>query len=277
MNCNNCGNELSIAPEQVGTDSKGIPIYRRIARCPNCNAVYDLDIQERSVFNQQTQNTENEKSKKKKDSGISIAAAVLAFFTITAWLGAIFGIIDLIANRKDGKRHIGSWFAIIVGIIMIIISGSGDDTEKGKVENSSTNNVSTVEEDGPVNVGEYFKKDGLIVNILSADTDFKYYDNQYGVHDLSDGEKYIKVSFKFENTSSEQKYVSLYDFDCFADGELCEQYFYFGDGDFINTNLTKDRSVSFDTYYIVPIDSGSIELEYKVNMLTNERVLIKIK
>ena len=57
--------------------------------------------------------------KKKKDSVLSIIAAILTILGITSFFGFIIGIIDLIFYRRDGKRHLGSWFAIVLGTIIL--------------------------------------------------------------------------------------------------------------------------------------------------------------
>lgn len=47
--------------------------------------------------------------------------------------------------------------------------------------------------------------------------------------------------------------------------------------DFINTNLSKGRNISFKTYYEVPINAEKIELEYETNIWTNKKIIIKLK
>ena len=56
---------------------------------------------------------------KKQDSVLSIIAAVLSIFTITFFFGFIIALIDLGINDKT-KRHLGSWFSVIFGIIIFI-------------------------------------------------------------------------------------------------------------------------------------------------------------
>ena len=86
------------------------------------------------------------------------------------------------------------------------------------------------------------------------------------------------VSFTFENIGeSGDKYVSIYDFDCYADDASCEQEYSLDDSSFINTNLSPGRNVSFKTYYAVPVNANSIELEYETNAWTSEKVIIKLK
>ncbi|MBQ8966904.1 hypothetical protein [Ruminococcus sp.] len=56
-----------------------------------------------------------------------------------------------------------------------------------------------------------------------------------------------------------------------------EQAFLPDDNDFINTNLSSGRKVSFTAFYEVPKDSRDIELEYSANFWTDEKVIIQVK
>jgi hypothetical protein len=62
----------------------------------------------------------------------------------------ILGIIDLVANKGDGKKHIGSWFAIIFSSICIIVFALtlGESTTKEEQENAAQ--VSQVEVENQV-------------------------------------------------------------------------------------------------------------------------------
>ena len=129
-----------------------------------------------------------------------------------------------------------------------------------------------------VKVGESFETDGLKVTIDSANLDFQDYDNEYGWNTPEDGMKYIQVSFTFENIGTDDEYVSIYDFDCYADDATCEQVYSLDDSSFMNTNLSPGRNVSFSTYYTVPIDSKSIELEYdSMSLFGTSKEIIKLQ
>lgn len=55
-----------------------------------------------------------EKKAKKKDSKLSIAAAITALFIFTIPIGFILAIVDLIKSKGDkSQRHLGSYFAIV--------------------------------------------------------------------------------------------------------------------------------------------------------------------
>jgi hypothetical protein len=105
MNCSKCGKKLRIGDEQIGVNEQNIPIIKKFAYCDNCMLRYDL-----------------KKDAKKKDSTLSIIALVLSLFTITSFFGVVVGLIDLCMNDKN-YRHIGSWFAVIYGILASIVLG----------------------------------------------------------------------------------------------------------------------------------------------------------
>ncbi len=136
-----------------------------------------------------------------------------------------------------------------------------------------------VEESAPdyVTVGSTFEVNGLQITVDDASTDFQDYEDEYGLYTPADGMKYAKVSFTYNNVGNTDKYASIYDFKCYADNQTCEQTYGLDNRGFINTNLSSGRSVSFSTYYSIPIDSQSVELEYTANVWTDEKVLIKLQ
>jgi ABC-type multidrug transport system fused ATPase/permease subunit len=148
-----------------------------------------------------------------------------------------------------------------------------DETEEEETEEVSK---STTGND-VVYVGDSFENNDLRVTINSADLDFTDYDDTYGWYTPNSGDKYIMVSVTFENNSDYDKYVSLYDFDCYADNATCEQKYGLDDNDFINTNLSSGRNVSFKIYFEVPKDAQSIELEYETNSWSDKKVIVVLQ
>lgn len=72
------------------------------------------------------------------------------------------------------------------------------------------------------------------------------------------------------------KYVSVSDCSCYADNSACEQQ-YIGDSDFVNTNLSPGKNVSFTAYYEVPKDAKKVILEYSASFWTDKKVTINLK
>lgn len=226
----------------------------------------------------------------KKTSGLGIASLILgiigmllsclAIGIFPCIIALILAIIVLTNKNTKNGTCIGGLVCSVIGIgiflIFVLLIGSSSDSDSvKKVENTSSKQIEVEKEEKEFfTAGESFDAKGLVVTINELNSEFTDYDDPYGLNELEDGKKYIKASFTFENNSDSEKYVSIYDFDCYADGTTCEQHYSFG-GDFINTNLSPTRNVSFDTYYIVPADCEVIELEYKINMFSDEIVLIR--
>lgn len=192
-------------------------------------------------------------------------------------------------RKKQGGKL--KWIIIVLIVIFVISSCSSDeesnkdDISEEKIDQkvSESNEKATKEEGGDENetsyisVGDTFEKSGLKITLNEAVVDFQDYEDEYGWNAPEDGMKYIMASFTFENTSDSDRYVSIYDFDCYADNTNCEEEFGLDDDDFVNTNLSSGRNVSFKVYFEVPINAENIELEYELNAWTEEKAIIKIQ
>lgn len=298
MACKKCGSSQRLLKEKVASDDYGNELWHEFYICNKCGEKEDMGVT-------------SPPKQKKKDSALSIWAAVLGFFTCTCFIGGILGIVDLCMNDKE-KRHIGSWFAIAFCVLWTIVlistaGGSEDDkpqsnntnqvTEQSVVQQTSTqppseeniidnfsdfaNSQTVNEKPEQENVyyteGMYFETSELRITINSIDTNYNDYDDEYGWYTPEDGMKYVSASFTYENIGDSDAYVSIYDYDCYADDTLMEQTYYFSD-DFINANLSPGRNISFETFYIVPIDAKEIELEYSEFISwSDEKIIIKLQ
>lgn len=180
-------------------------------------------------------------------------------------------------NKKKGGclKIILIVFAVFCGLIFLLSMFSGNDSSDNKIDQKEK---TPLEEKGYIEAGESFTVDNLKITFEESSTDFKDYEDEYEIKSPSDGMKYIMASFTYENIGSDgDEYASIYDFDCFADDSNCEQTFIIDDKDFVNTNLSPGRNVSFKVYFEVPSDSKSIELEYKESMWNDNRIKIKLQ
>lgn len=152
---------------------------------------------------------------------------------------------------------------------------SNTDTFNQEVDESESSNAATTNSSDYVMVGDTVNVNNIEIAVSDADLDFQDYDNEYGYNSPQDGMKYVKVSFTYTNIGNSDNYASIYDFKCYADNQTCEQAYGLDDSGFMNTNLSPGRSVSFSTYYQVPINSQSIELEYS-SLWGSDNVVIKL-
>lgn len=182
---------------------------------------------------------------------------------------------------------------VIVAVLALIfvfsmVGGSGSEEESAdKVTATHTPEATadteeTKEEEPADNVvrnGESYENDGLKFTVKNVDTNFRVKDDDYGLYEPKKGKKYIAVTFTFENNGAGSKYVSIYDFDCYADNESATQEYISTDedDDFINENLSPGRKVTFTTYYSVPKKAKSIQLEYTPDFWSEEKVIVEVK
>jgi hypothetical protein len=154
-------------------------------------------------------NTEDKKSVKKKDATLSIWAAILGLFSFTTYLGGLIGLIDLVKNRKDGKRHLGSYFAIIMCILWIIVGGSDSGSSTHKSNNKQLNILLAEDENVSVYLDHIENGKIYIKYENHSDTNINI---QYS--DLTiNGTRYYKGIFVDEVYSQDDlvKKLSLYD------------------------------------------------------------------
>lgn len=300
MNCYKCGKEMRVVPEQVATDEKGLPVYHRIGYCDACMSKFDIDILEQQK-NQTFQS--NQKPPKKKQSTLSTLAAVFSVLTFTVPVAIILAIIDIATGDKKNKLHTGSWFAIIWCVLVIVVYASG----AGNKENTNVSNNTSVqttasepveetatvaqaesveptpteqpvaETNTVISPGYTFDADGLQVTINDFDLDFTDYDNQYGWNTPAEGKKYIMIDVSYQNNSKSDKYISIYDFECYADNADCEQNYSVVDNSSINANISSGRTGSYTIAFVVPQDAQSIELEYETSIWTGHKEIIKLQ
>lgn len=296
MNCYKCGKEMRVVPEQVATDEKGLPVYHRIGYCDACMSKFDIDILEQQK-NQTVQS--NQKPPKKKQSTLSTLAAVFSVLTFTVPVAIILAIIDIATGDKKNKLHTGSWFAIIWCVLVIVAYASGvENKENTNVSNNTSVQTTTSEPvkeiatqkesvepteqpvdetNNVISPGYTFDADGLQVTINDFDLEFTDYEDEYGWNAPADGTKYIMIDVSYQNNSKDDKYVSIYDFQCYADDTDCEQNYSVVDSSSLNANLSSGRKTSYKIAFVVPQDAQSIELEYETNIWTGHKEVLKLQ
>lgn len=186
-------------------------------------------------------------------------------------------------QKKQGGKL--KWVIIIIIVLAVLgmAMGGGDDDSSSTDSSKSTTATTAAKketakkeeakEKDSVKVGESFENDGLKVTAKKAE--FGYDAGEYFTP--KDGCEYVAVDFTCENIAEKgDKYVSVSDCSCYADNSACEQQ-YIGDSDFVNTNLSPGKNVSFTAYYEVPKDAKKVILEYRASFWTDKKVTINLK
>ncbi len=221
-----------------------------VKKCKNCNKENEKSAKTCAGCGAKQKNT---------CKTIAIVAAIVVVLTIA---------VSSNGNKKDKIDNSGA-----ASVSASSAPTAGDDPSSQSSSSSSSSSEESVK------VGGSYEGNGLKFTVNAADTAFVVPDDTYGMYKLDSGLHYVKVDFTFENTgSSGDKYVSIYDFKCYADDSACEQKFVNSvTGDFMNTQLSPGRNKSFSTLYAVPDGAKKIELKYTSNVWTNKKIRIDLQ
>ena len=207
--------------------------------------------------------------------------SLLISFTWFADLSLILGVLALVLGiiaivKKKGK---GTGIAgVVLAVLALIMLFSSDTPETNTTLTSDTNSgtstqTSQTNTQKEYGVGEVYQGNSLAIKFVSKNDNFKNY-SKYA--DVKSGYKVIQASFEFENLSSEDEYVSNYDFNCYADGYDCESFYSVDDSSF-GATLSTGKKAKGNVYFEVPKDATEITLEYELNAWTSEKVTFKVK
>lgn len=230
---------------------------------------------------------------------ISILTACIAFGIVPGVIGVILSIIALCQKDKKHGTAIAGLVCSVIGIVIFAIAAlfvdsvsSGDKQSTGTqasvsevqqssaevseskatdVESTTTDSVSVI------SPGYTFDADGLQVTITDFDLDFTDYSDEYGWNTPADGMKYIMIDVSYQNNSNSDKYVSIYDFQCYADDTDCEQNYSVVENSSLNANISSGRKTSYKIAFVVPQDAQNIELEFETDVWTGNKEIIKLQ
>ncbi len=181
------------------------------------------------------------------------------------------------------------WVIIVVAVIAVIGIFSGDDdtdnTPAGNVTTSQSadadsNNTADTTTKAPETttkgnryyVGDTINANNVEITYVSAEEWFGY-DQYFGP---SDGNKLIRIKIEVVNNGETDVYVSVYDFECYADNQTAAAYYY-ADDDYSSVTLSAGRSASGYIYFEVPEDAESIEIEYETDFWTDEKAILVVE
>lgn len=202
-----------------------------------------------------------EKKAKKKDSKLSIAAAITALFIFTIPIGFILAIVDLIKSKGDkSQRHLGSYFAIVSFTLFLIVAfsnGSGNNSNNV----NATKQASATQQDTDIATND--------------DTTLKYLKHEV-ITDSNDREVLV-VYFDFANNSEDNTaFAYNYDVTCFQNGKELDYPLVSFDIDEYNNiarELQTGTNITVARIYILE-DKSNVDLE--VTPLGDDKKLIKL-
>lgn len=171
------------------------------------------------------------------------------------------------------------WFWLIIGIVVVIAISSGgnesnpspdvpDTTDK----DTTVQTVATTPNDPYYYAGDVIDANGLKITYVKAESHEE--SNQFLQPD--DGYMYIKLYLSVENTASTDRYISAFEFECYADGKKQETY-YTTEGALEGGSLSSGRRDEGYIYFSVPTTATDIEVEYETSFWTDKKAIIKVE
>ncbi len=175
------------------------------------------------------------------------------------------------------------WFWVIVAVLVVSVASGGDgETAPSDSSNPAGESVTgTVDSTGSTaaqnqsftyRVGDVLNANGMKITYVKAEKWIS--DNQFLQPD--DGYCYIRLYLSVENTSSSDRYISSFDFTCYADGKK-EESKYFGDDALEGGTLSAGRKDEGYIYFMVPENAAKIEVEYETNYWADKKAIFKVE
>lgn len=189
-----------------------------------------------------------DKKQKKKDSKLSIVAAVMALFTFTIPVALILAIVDLIKSKGNrSQRHLGSYFAIVSFVLFLIVAFSNGSSNSSNNANA-TKQASTTQQDTDTATND--------------DTTLKYIKHEV-ITDSNDREVVV-VYFDFANNSKDNEaFIYNYNVTCFQNGKELDYPLASFDVDEYNNaarELQTGANITVARIYILE-DKSDVDLE----------------
>lgn len=202
-----------------------------------------------------------EKKVKKKDSKLSIAAAITALFIFTIPIGFILAIVDLIKSKGDkSQRHLGSYFAIVSFVLFLIVAFSNGNSDSSNNANA-TKQATTTQQNADT--------------ATNNDTTLKYLKHEV-ITDSNDREVVV-VYFDFTNNSKDNEaFIYNYNVTCFQNGKELDYPLASFDVDEYNNaarELQTSANITVARIYILE-DKSDVDLE--VTPLGDDKKLMKL-
>lgn len=150
--------------------------------------------------------------------------------------------------------------------------GSGDDDSATVTPGGDTNSSSNTTTNGniTVNVGDVLKTSNLEITYKECG-EYKGYSQYFAP---KSGFKYIYIDLNAKNIGDSDAYISVYEFECYADDVAMEAHY---EDDDISATLSAGRNASGRVYFEVPVDAENIEIEYETDFWDSQKAVFVVK
>lgn len=187
-------------------------------------------------------------------------------------------------NKKKKKSIFKKWwFWVIVAIVVIAVaSGGGEEssTTNDPVSTNAANNTTpqpattTEATQPPSNTyapGDVINANGLEITYVKAEKHIE--DNMF--LQPEEGYMYIRLFLSVDNKSDSDKFISSFEFTCYADGKKAESY-YSSTEALEGGTLSAGRKDEGYIYFKVPTTAQEIEVEYETSFWTDKKAILVV-
>ena len=171
------------------------------------------------------------------------------------------------------KKFLSVFLAITVIFSFAAFAiGSSDDSSATVSQGDETNEGTSTNTNGnvTVNVGDVLKTSNLEITYKECG-EYKGYSQYFAPES---GFKYIYIDLDAKNIGDSDAYISVYEFECYADDVAMEAHY---EDDDLSATLSAGRSTSGRVYFEVPVDAENIEIEYETDFWDDQKAVFLFK
>lgn len=173
------------------------------------------------------------------------------------------------------KKALSVFLAMLCVVLFTAFAlGSGEDSTASVSSGSGETQAAATEasaETLTAHVGDTLTTADLKITYVSC-SEYKGY-NEFTAP--KDGNKVVKLTFDVENISDIDRYISYFDFSCYADDVAAEAYYSMDDD--LAATVSPGRKASGSVYFEVPKGAESIEVEYETDFWTGNKAIFVVK
>ncbi len=185
-------------------------------------------------------------------------------------------------DTKKAKKPIFKkwWFWVIIAVLIVAItsgnqgeeSSSGGATSPDSGETTPVTTIATEPVDTDYYPGDVIDANGLMITYVKAE---KFEESNMFMQP-NDGNCYIRLYLSVENTSATDKYISAFEFTCYADGKKQESH-YASEAALAGGTLSSGRKDEGYIYFEVPVAAEKIEVEYETSFWTDKKAILAVE
>lgn len=173
------------------------------------------------------------------------------------------------------KKALSVFLAMLCVVLFTAFAlGSGEDSTASVSSGSGETQAAATEspaETLTAHVGDTLTTADLKITYVSC-SEYKGY-NEFTAP--KDGNKVVKLTFDVENISDIDRYISYFDFSCYADDVAAEAYYSMDDD--LAATVSPGRKASGSVYFEVPKGAKAVEVEYETDFWSGNKAIFVVE